>query len=241
VSPDQQAAFTASPGEYFVARRSPAQSIEPSQSSEAVSELPPSNLTPEFEKQIIDLVTSRMRQEIPPMEAHLLADARQPNGDSWIAAAATRSRLERWKRLDARLLQGEGQLDYDLHAFRLTPDGVPRLYVRARWRIAGETMFLMTAWFRVDAKPVLLSADSSWSETLRRGEVADSVWDRLNFQKILNVFDADHDGWAELLVYTHGGTSAEIALYLYTDLGLVPTKTSFRRDIRPAESCLDEE
>jgi hypothetical protein len=91
----------------------------------------------------------------------------------------------------------------------------------------------------VEVQPVLLSADSSWSTTLREGEVASALGDRLDFQSILNEFDADHDGWAELLVHSDEGPSTTITLYLYTDLGMVPMKTPFRHDNQSPESCVD--
>jgi hypothetical protein len=169
-------------------------------------------------------------------------------------------------------------LDYDIRAFRLTPDGVPRLFVRARWKLADAPVFLMTAWFKeksaneestkegalkahstetaaktgalktasfeqestpTETQPVLLSADSSWSTMMRESVATGGLGERLDFQSILNEFDADHDGWAELLVHSHQGASTTITLHLYTDLGLVPMKTPFRRDSQSPESCVD--
>jgi hypothetical protein len=95
----------------------------------------------------------------------------------------------------------------------------------------------------VVAQPVLLSADSSWSSKLRDGEAPDDLGNNLDFQSILSEFDADHDGWAEVLVYTvvpsNGGIYASITLNLYTDPGLAPLKATFHRDLSSPESCLD--
>ena len=52
--------------------------------------------------------------------------------------------------------------------------------------------------------------------------------------------DDDHDGWAELLVHSTDGASAHFTLELYTDLGLVPTKTSFQRELASPESCVEQ-
>jgi hypothetical protein len=239
VPPDQQVAFSASAKDYFVIRSAPAESFQPPQAAQ-ISELPNWKPSPEFEKQIAPLLAERMRQELSQIDAWLAANAENPERgqDTWVVGSP-RSRLARWRGPDERLDRGEGRLAYDWRAFRLTPDGVPRLFARARWQLDGDTVFVMTAWFRADTKPVLLSADSSWSRKIRSGDPDDSAWKNLNFQTVLNEFDADHDGWAELLVYTHDGDSVEIGLYLYTDFGLVPTKTSFLREARPAESCLD--
>jgi hypothetical protein len=169
------------------------------------------------------------------------------------------------------LIRGEGKLDYDVLAFRLTPDGFPRLFVRARWKLVNASVFLMSAWFkaeslaavtesaeaktlrvesskavalqrngqRAEVLPVLLSADSSWSSMLREGTATGALGDSLDFQTILNEFDADHDGWAELLIHSDQGPATVITLYLYSDLGLAPLKTPLRRESQAPESCVD--
>jgi hypothetical protein len=151
--------------------------------------------------------------------------------------------MKEWLHADRALARGEGKLEYDVRAFTLTPDGVPRLIVRARWTLADATAFVMTVWFKADSQPTLLFADSSWSRAQREGSVSGSVGDRLDFQSLLNEFDSDHDGFAELLMHsfeaTPQGTSSTMTLYLYTDKGLVPMKMPFRRDPETADSCLD--
>jgi hypothetical protein len=42
------------------------------------------------------------------------------------------------------------QAYFDIRAFRLTPDGAPRLFVRARWKLENAPVFLMTAWLRAE-------------------------------------------------------------------------------------------
>ena len=92
---------------------------------------------------------------------------------------------------------------------------------------------------QVEAGTVLLSADSSWSLLLREGAVTGNLGDRLDFQTILNEFDADHDGWAELLIHSDQGAATTITLYHYSDLGLAPLKAQFRRDAQAPEGCVD--
>ncbi len=77
---------------------------------------------------------------------------------------------------------------------------------------------------------------------MREGTSRDNLGDTLAFQTVLNEFDADHNGWAELLVHSQVPDSeqdTEIAPYLYTDQALVPIKLPFRRDMQPPASCLD--
>jgi hypothetical protein len=71
--------------------------------------------------------------------------------------------------------------------------------------------------------------------------------DRLDFETVLNEFDADRDGWAELLIHSYDargsqpsqGASTSMGLYLYTDKGLVPMKVPLRRTQESAEACMD--
>jgi len=276
----QQAEFAASREEYFVVRREPVAAsapLTPSQpvpvavpapapSSVHVAELADWKPTANFQNQITALLNQRMLQEVPRLDATLRANGSVPeqNPDPWLAANV-RARRREWLHRDKRLAAGEGQLDYDQRAFRLTPDGAPRLFVRARWKLDGAAAFLMTAWFRAEtgaAQPratqedaqkgseprsddrgrlEMLSADTSWSSAMREGRPGASLGDTLDFQTILNAFDDDHDGWAELLVHSTDGASAHFTLELYTDLGLVPTKTSFQRDLVSPESCVAQQ
>ena len=74
---------------------------------------------------------------------------------------------------------------------------------------------------------------------MREGEGVAALGDRLDFESILNEFDADRDGWAELLVHSDQGSATTISLNLYTDMGLVPLKSELRRDSQAPESCVD--
>ena len=247
VPPEQQAVFGASHGEYFAVRRTAVEPVESPVASH-IAELREWKASPGIAKQIEQQLNQRMQQEVSKIDARLLANRGTPGanaGESPLGSA--RPRLREWIHADQALLRGEGALVYDVRAFRLTPDGMPRLFVRARWKLADATVFLMSAWFRTDpagAQAALLFADASWSASLREGNAGGTLDDRLDFQAVLNEFDADHDGWAELLIHSYdvhpdGSASTAITLYLYTDLGLVAMKTPLRRDAQPPESCID--
>ena len=288
VPSEQQSAVDASSQEYFAVRHTAVESIDPPANSH-IAELPDWKPSATTTKQIEQQLNERMKQEAAKIDARLLANAGTPGASSDFPVGGARPRLKEWIRADQGLTRGEGALDYDLRAFRLTPDGAPRVFVRARWKLADATVFLMTAWFKaemfkaetlkaempkaqilkaeppkaaalksVSLKPAapspdpqitLLSSDASWSTALREGDPTGSLGDTLDFQTILNEFDADHDGWAELLVYSrearsydaHASLNAStaITLFLYTDKGLVPMKTPLRRDAQPPESCVD--
>jgi hypothetical protein len=238
VPPDQQAAFAASAQEYFAVRRTPVEPTDPAQSSH-VSDLPDWKISPAAAKKIEALLNERMQQDLRKIDARLMANASSPGQTASNFPGGARPQVKEWIYADQALFRGEGHLDYDVHAYRITPDGQPRLFVRARWTLANANAFLMTAWLRADTSPALLSADSHWSTALRDGIATYSRNTDLDFQSVLNEFDADHDGWAELLMHTDDGNLSSITLYLYTDLGLVPLKSSLRRDLQSPESCLD--
>jgi len=276
-----QPAFAAVSGDYFLARHAAVPSANPpivSHIGELLEWKTPPDLAPQIEQQLND----RMKQEVAAIDARLVGNAQSPGmtaGELPIGNA--RPRLKEWLHADQGLARGEGVLDYDLHAFRLTPDEVPRVFVRARWKLNDSPAFLMTAWFKAEwpkaelqrvklasasappssgdpagrsgEKAVLLWADSSWSLAMREGRAPTSLGDTLDFQSVLNEFDADSDGWAELLIYSDDvepdpsaraprpfpGPSAKIAPYIYTDKGLVPLNTPLHRDLRTADVCLD--
>jgi hypothetical protein len=259
VPPDQQAAFAASRREYFSVRRSAVESADPPVASQ-IGELIGWKPLPAAAKQIEQQLNERMMHEASRIDARLLANAGTPGESAGeFPVGGARPRLKEWIHADQGLLRDEGKLDYDLRAFRLTPDGAPRLFARARWKLADATVFLMTAWFKADTPkadssktdslaappaPILLSSDSSWSTSLRQGDAGGTLGDTLDFQTVLNEFDADHDGWAELLIHSHDANpdlshSTAITPYLYTDLGLVAMKTPLRRDALSPESCID--
>jgi hypothetical protein len=248
VPADQQAVFAASSRDYFVVRRNPVEPADPKIASH-IAELAGWKTSAAMAKQIEQQLNARMKEEVAKIDSRLLANAGSPGATAAnLPVGDARPRLKEWLHADQGLARGEGTLDYDVRAFQLTPDNLPRLFVRARWKLADATVFLMTAWFKVepsDAAPTLLSVDASWSAALREGEAPVSLGDRLDFQSILNEFDADHDGWAELLVVSKdghaspGGASMTIGPYLYTDQGLVALKAPLRRDVQSPESCLD--
>jgi len=274
VPPASQPAFAAISDDYFLVRHAAVPPANPPIVSQ-IGELAEWKTSPEFAQQIEQQLNERMKQEVAAIDARLVGNARSPGATaSELPIGNARPRLKEWLQADQGLARGEGALDYDLHAYRLTPDGLPRLFVRARWILNDTPVFVMTAWFKADwpkaefrkaksasgsepaaeERSVLLWADASWALAMREGTAPTSLGDRLDFQTVLNEFDADSDGWAELLIYSDDiqpndpsttpprfvpGPSASIAPYIYTDKGLVPLATPLHRDLRTADACLD--
>jgi hypothetical protein len=267
IPPDQRAAFAASGRDYFLVRRNAVEPADPPIAAR-IDELSDWKTPLALAQQIEQQLNERMKQEVASIDSRLFANAASPGATAGeLPIGNARPRLREWIRADRGLARGEGTLDYDIHAYRLTPDEVPRLFVRARWKLNDTPVFLMTIWFKADwpkaqlqqiqshsddAPPVLLWSDASWSLAMRQGEAPATLGDSLDFQTILNEFDADSDGWAELLIHSydlnsnelsgagsHSGPSTTLAPYLYTDQGLVPLKQPLRRDLRTVDACLD--
>lgn len=264
VPAEQQGRFATSPSDYFVVRRTPVEPADPQVQSQ-IAALPNWKLTPAARKQIEALLIARMKQEVSVIDASLRANAGTPGATAnEMPIANPLPRLKEWLHADKALIAGEGTVDFDAHAYKLSPDGDPRLFVRSRWMLANTPVFLMAAWFREESSGTnkegapalpgigkggnavgsaaglkLLFADTSWSRMMREGEAHGSLGDRLDFATILNQFDADHDGWAELLIHSDEGESTAITLYLYTDQALVPMKMPLTRYTATADVCLD--
>jgi len=250
---DQLSAFGVAPSDYFAVRRTAVEPADP-QVHSRIAELSAPKIPASTAKQIEHQLTERMKQELAAIDTGLIANAGSPGATANdVSPANPLPHLKEWLHADRALAAGEGKLDFDVHSYLLTPDSVPRLFVRARWTLAGAPVFLMTAWFKdspnsnsppdtkpvSDAQPTLLFADTSWSKSLREGDAPGSLGDTLDFQTVLNQFDADQDGWAELLIHSYQGSSTSLALYLYTDKALAPMKTPLTRDTQSPESCVD--
>jgi hypothetical protein len=148
IPPDQQARYAASEREYFSIRRAAVESADPPLATH-VSELTNWKATPAVRKQIEHQLAGHMNEELTRIDAGLRSNAGSPGATAnEYPVANPYPHLKEWLRADRALSRGEGVLDYDIHAYRITPDQAPRLYVRARWKLAGSPVFLMTAWFK---------------------------------------------------------------------------------------------
>jgi hypothetical protein len=137
--------------------------------------------------------------------------------------AMVRSGKEKeWRAIDERLAKGEGTLSYDIQALRVTPDGNARWFVRARWTLDKKDAFSVSAWIRPDKNMFLVSIDAGAAGMLRTAEFQGETLGAEHQGLILNVFDYDGDGWGEVLMERSGYESSRLALYKYTDSGLVP-------------------
>ena len=133
--------------------------------------------------------------------------------------ARRRGLLGAWRSYDERLAKGEAKLSYDRKTFRISPDGDPRLYVRAKWALDEKTVFLLSAWIRTGDELTVESVDVGASHTLRTPEFQRMDLDLDWVEDIFNVFDHDNDGWGELLKDRRGYESNGFELFDFPDEG----------------------
>ena len=167
VPPERRSAFAATRHEYFSVRRTTVESATPPVNFPVgeISDWKPSSA---IAKQIEDQLNARMKQELSKIDSRLLTNAGSPGATaSETMIGNARPYLKEWLHADRGLLRDEGKLDYDIRAFHLAPDSLPRLFVRARWKLADAPVFLMSAWFKTDWQDTVTAADSQTAEALR--------------------------------------------------------------------------
>ena len=121
-----------------------------------------------------------------------------------------------------RVSAGGARINFDVQAFRLTPDGLPRLFVRAVWNLDGKTVFLMSAWLRtapaleIEAADLHAAKQAVWLDFKYDGPMEPSY-----LGEVLNITDVDRDRFAEIVMLYHyyEGISIEISKYPPTGPG----------------------
>jgi hypothetical protein len=209
IPPEEQTAFLKVTAKYYLAI--PEKDYVPVQFLHPSPALLPSAPVPTAQQgmQLKSMLQDAMMHELPKMKD--------------VDPAMVRSgKANAWRAIDERLAKGEGALSYEIQALRVTPDGNPRWFVRARWMLDKKEAFLMSAWIRPDKNMFLVSVDAGAAGMLRTAEFQRQSLRAEHQGLILNVFDYDGDGWGEILMERSGYESSQLALYKYTDSGLVP-------------------
>jgi len=218
VDPSHQSDFDSAPSPYFLISGTPGtalQSMDPR--VPRLGRLPDWKSTPKMRSQIAHLLQTKMEDEIAKVSAQSAPEyERAISSDSdW------KSWAEKWKDFDERLARGEGKLEYNVQAFQLAPDGVPRLYARAKWMLGRQSAFLMSAWLRAGSPATIESWDAGASGTMRIRESSNADLGIEALGVVLNVFDRVHDGHGELLIYSPGYEGYDLHLFRYEESGPV--------------------
>jgi hypothetical protein len=187
VPPSLQSAFAALPQNYFLIHKA-AEVPPPVPNSKVahVAKLPKWTPPPGVLSQIEQAIVLALKGEVTHEEAR-----------------GAYGKLPKQFEEDAAL--GKAKLSYEVHALQLAPDGLPRLFVHARWMVNQR-------------RALWLSSRSG--TPLREDEVGFG-----QLGSVLNVFDRP-DGYGDALIYFQGYEGYNIHLFRYTDAGLVATRIS---------------
>jgi hypothetical protein len=127
--------------------------------------------------------------------------------------------IDDWREKYKRIAAGGGRIDFDTQAFRLTPDGFPRLFVRATWTLDGKTAYAMSAWMRTAPALDIEQADT---HTAKFAWFREFQYDPIGLGmngEVLGVTDIDRDGLAEVLMLYRFYESISIELQRYPSVG----------------------
>jgi len=160
-------------------------------------------VTPNDRQNIEALLRRAFEQESPKILQKMAADKNAIGVDEM---------RERYRRIAA----GGGRINFDVQPFRLTPDGLPRLFVRAIWNVDGKSAFLMTAWVRTAPVFQIESADFHAAEQqFWLSFKLDGPAELSSLGEVLSIADVDRDGLAEIvmLYQYYEGISIEVSKY----------------------------
>jgi hypothetical protein len=171
-----------------------------------LGELPASTLTPGVRARIDETLATLLKKELPAV--------RREAADAWGRAGSDFEPHRTWGRsvlaAHEALARGAGTLTYDAQPYRLTPDGVPAIFVRAIWRAAGRQAFAAAVWLRADTGEILWKnmRPAAWigMYEFQRGVLHEQLG------LVLNVVDSNGDGWAEIVFAQMGYESVGVSL-----------------------------
>jgi len=177
VVPDEQTAFAKITDKYFVL--APAASFTPPARTSAAG---PMAFSPSNEQRVTleHLLNAEFTRQWPVVH---------------------REDMIAWAAFEQPIKNGEAKLTYDVQAFRMTPDGEPRLFVRASWKVGAQVVFLMTAWVRAGADLTIDHVDVSVSRNRYARDFPSSPAEIAELNGlILGVLDTDRNGWGEFIL-----------------------------------------
>ena len=222
VSSEFQTAFIASPQKYFLVHKAPTSAGSDSTAKPAqVGELMDWKPAAEVRSQIEQVVTAKLRQEIAGQYEKEWAR------EESISNPNVKAEYDAWKQFAENTAAGRGQLTYEMQAFQLSPDGNPRVLVRAQWMVQKGRVFLMSTWLRVGPTVTAEEKDQVGTRTMwaKPGSGGEDDMNVSSLTKVLNLFDRA-DGYGDALVYTPGYEGYSIVLYHYSAAGLSATNIS---------------
>ena len=216
-----QAAFAQGPQKYFLVHKSGPPRADALKLPH-VGEMKDWTPTPEVRTQMEQVAMDQLRTEI----AKGFAKRWQRRADRGKLDEQEQAEYDSAKNFSDLTAAGKGKLSYDFQAFQLAPDGLPRVFVRARWMSDGDASqaFLKDMWLRIGPTVSLEHNDQDGTRNMWmvRGVEGTESFELSYLPTVVNVFDKS-DGYADVLIYSPGYEGYSITLYRYTAAGLSPT------------------
>lgn len=182
---------------FIIQKKSPDSRPQPAAERGQIGELLDWKVTSALRTQIEQLLNARMQKELKAMHFAYMdenSDTKYPE---------LKEGFQKWWTLDKRLAAGEAKLEYDVRAFQLMPDGIPRLFVRAEWSVDDHLVFCLTDWIRGQTGSLYEEiADAGHSELLRTFDGYQPGLDDIG--EVINVFDLTGQGRGEVLMHERG-------------------------------------
>lgn len=132
-----------------------------------------------------------------------------------LANPALRDWDARWTELDKSLDRQDARLWFEEKLYQLTPDGDPRVFVRARWTVHGFVAYSLTMWARLSGAHLTIESIDTAPALLVRSPAMEAVTIDRTTSEVLAVFDVNNDGRAEILLLRPGADSTDRDLVEY--------------------------
>jgi hypothetical protein len=117
----------------------------------------------------------------------------------------------------------------DVQAFRLSPDGQPRLFVRSRIVESRSSQPGLVLWLKQDRNAFVVESTDDWLAKFiaeRSSESRGASREPADYRVVLNVVPA-RDGWAYVVFGQRGYESILITVYRYSERGFVAAGLAF--------------
>src|SRR5579862_6169935 len=220
VVPADQPEFESCSQQYFVIQE-PSDAQPSKETVSEVRELADWSLLPAVRPRLEELLNARMLKELAGMHHFTYMDESSDQKYPDLSP-----QFQQWRGFDKKLRSGEAKLKYDVRAFQLTPDKMPRLFIRASWSVDGQPVFLLSDWIRAEPASLFEEvADAGHSELLRTFDGYAPDYSAVG--EILNIFDLSGNGHGQVLILETGWEGFGVSLLRYTETGPLPAHLSF--------------
>jgi hypothetical protein len=199
ISPDKLAEFSSVKDKYFPAHTT--SGWAPPARATAVGPMA-YVVTPDQRAKIESVLRQAFERDSPTLLQQMSQDSHAEGVDAW---------RDKYRRIAA----GGGQINFDTQAFQVTPDGLPRLFVRAVWTLDGKPAYAMSAWLRTAPALGIEQSDTHTAKFAWFSEFQHYPMEPKENGEVLGVTDIDRDGFGEIVMvyYYYESISIEVSKY----------------------------